>query len=102
MRSLEGHERHVSDQTVAKYRKRIGKLVNRVGDIQIELHGLAVTRGGVIACGYSNETLRTLRSRLLQDWQARGFETTPGGDGENSRDTAHASLMVFRAGVPAP
>lgn len=99
VRSLEGHERPVSDETVRNYLDRIEPLTKNLDGLRIELRGLFTTRGGVIAGGHPNQVLTTLRSRLLQDWQAQGFESIPGGDADGSRDTAHTSLMVFRAGA---
>lgn len=103
VRSLEGHEHQVSEETVTNYLSRIRRLTENLGEIQVDVRGLSATRGGVIACGYPNDTLVILRSRLLQDWQAHGFESIPGGDGDGNRDTAHSSLMVFRpGGSPEP
>lgn len=98
VRSLEGHENYVSDETVRNYQDRIEPLTKDLADLRIDMRGLFATRGGVIAGGHPNQVLMTLRSRLLQDWQTQGFESIPGGDAGGSRDTAHTSLMVFRAG----
>lgn len=98
VRSLEGYASVIPPAVVATYADRVGRLLTGLDELTIAFGGTAVASTGVIARGFPNHTLRELRDRLRRDAAEHPPLLYPSGDAGRVRDTAHASLLVFRAG----
>ena len=99
VRSLEGYIDDVPELVIDRYIERVEAALSGIGAIRIGLHGAYLTSTGVVACGLADPTLAVARRRLAQDAEENGWMQVRGGDAERIRNTAHASLMVFRDGT---
>lgn len=101
VRSLQGFADEVAPADLAHYAGQARRAVEGIGELAVTLRGLGGSPGGLFACGYPTPALRELRRRLLDGAAAGRLPAVPGGDGERMRDTAHASLVVYRPPVVA-
>lgn len=98
VRSLEGFASHVDDDVVRRYSDRVREVLHDVNEIEIGFQGLFLTSTGVVTCGLPDDNLQKARERLAVDADQNGWMLVEGGDSNRVRNTAHASLMVFRQG----
>ncbi|MDQ2848498.1 MAG: hypothetical protein M3Y77_19625, partial [Actinomycetota bacterium] len=64
--------------------------------IRVRYHGMGGSLGGVFAQGFPSESLRSLRERLHISQRPAGAMAASSVDHSRVRDTAHASLLIFR------
>jgi 2'-5' RNA ligase len=99
VRSLEGYADEVSKKHVARYARLIRSAAEDLGPIRLRLRGLGGSPSGLFAQGYVGTNLQALRQRLYEECQRLGPLGLPGADAQRVRNTAHISLVVFRAPV---
>jgi hypothetical protein len=99
VRSLEGFQDEVPGSQVRHYADQLLRMSADLAVPQIEYAGLSGTAGGIFVCGYPSDSLAVLRRRLYEDQLPLGALGVPGADADFIRDTAHASLVVYRAPV---
>ncbi len=99
VRSLEGYVEDVPEDVVADYQQRITRLAAGLPAIGVEMRGVGASPSGVLAHGYPSPALDDLRQRLAQDAAAHPWAQARSGDANRVRNTAHATLLLFR---PAP
>ncbi|MFB7667283.1 2'-5' RNA ligase family protein [Kitasatospora sp. NPDC056138] len=99
VRSLEGYQDEVPREQVSHYEDQIRRALRGCPPIEIELVGLAGSKGGIFVCGYPNDGLTELRRRLHDRALADGPRAFASNDYRNVRDTAHVSAAVFQAPV---
>ncbi len=99
IRSLEGYVADVPQEVVADYEKRIHGLVSGLPAITVEMRGVGASSAGVLAHGYPSPALAELRQRLARDTEAHPWIQARSGDENRVRNTAHATLLLFREAI---
>ncbi|AUG80524.1 hypothetical protein CFP65_5842 [Kitasatospora sp. MMS16-BH015] len=99
VRSVEGFADEVAEEHVDHYARQARRAVRGLGPLAVTLRGIGGSPGGLFACGYATPALQQLRHRLHADTPPGGYLGVPGGDARRIRDTAHASLVVYRPPV---
>ncbi|BAJ27914.1 MULTISPECIES: hypothetical protein [Kitasatospora] len=103
VRSVEGFADEVGERSVTHYADQARAAVQGLSGLAVTLRGLGGSPGGLFACGYPTPALRELRTRLHAAARSAGRPGVPGGDADRIRNTAHASLVVYRPPiVPEP
>ncbi len=103
VRSLEGYVEEIPQEVIAEYQHRIKHLITGLPAITVEMQGVGASSSGVLAHGYPSPALDDLRQRLAQDAMAHPWLLARSGDEHRIRNTAHATLLLFRqAALPDP
>jgi len=100
VRSMTSYSLQYSDDVVLECVQDLREVASSSREVRIRLEGVAVASAGIIACGYPSRELLKIRHVLLERAKVRahdrGYPAPLEGEGPRIRDSAHASLMVFR------
>lgn len=96
VRSLEGFQESIASRTIEHYLARGREAAAGATDLEIRFHGVVAAGSGVVACGYPNNAMAPIREHLQRQAIKDGAIAWPSGDATRIRNTAHASMLVFR------